>query len=231
VQTLSPDIIDRTTEVCLHLFAGQEKFELPLEYHYGHLPLCAIDAVFSIGVRFESVNATINRFCTYFEIDRYKVGQELSVSDCLAMMYSVSSDDLTQKVYKNRQRTSTANGILKSEAVLMFLEVLRENDIERFADLTDETIPKLEPVIRHIPGQGSGISWNYFLMLAGHDYFVKPDRMILRFLESVTETHVKPAESIAILREVTLRMNQHGFHLTPRELDSLIWEYQKKRGN
>lgn len=227
LKTISDDITIQVTEFCLRIFAGQENFELPLEYHYSHLPLCAIDAVFSIGVTYQSVTNTVDRFCRHFNIEKHQAKRELTTSDCLAMMYSVPSDELTQKIYKNRQRTSTANGILKSEAVMMFLEVLREHGVECFASLTDKTIEKLEPAIRQIPGQGSGISWNYFLMLAGRDYYIKPDRMILRFLETVTQTHVKPAESILILREVTTRMNQHGFHLTPRELDSLIWEYQK----
>ena len=39
--------------------------------------------------------------------------------------------------------------------------------------------------LRAVHGQGSGIAVKYFLMLAGADQLVKPDRMIMRFLERV----------------------------------------------
>lgn len=40
-----------------------ESFELPSEYDYSCLPLCILDAVFSIGVKYKSVENVISRFC------------------------------------------------------------------------------------------------------------------------------------------------------------------------
>jgi hypothetical protein len=37
-------------------------------------------------------------------------------------------------------------------------------------------------IIETIPGQGSGISFKYFSMLAGNGNYVKPDRMVKRFV-------------------------------------------------
>ena len=39
------------------------------EYYYNSLSLCVIDAVFSIGVRYESVRAVVRRYCQRFQID------------------------------------------------------------------------------------------------------------------------------------------------------------------
>ena len=44
-------------------------------------------------------------------------------------------DFLTDKVYQNRQRTSTRNGILKSEAVLRFSRVLQQHGIQYMQDV------------------------------------------------------------------------------------------------
>lgn len=55
-------IIDKVTSVCLDVFKDKKEYELPTEYNYCHLPLCVIDAVFSIGVRYQGVTNTISRF-------------------------------------------------------------------------------------------------------------------------------------------------------------------------
>ena len=39
----------------------------------------------------------------------------------------------------------------------------------------------LEKKIKEIPGQKSGLSFKYFLMLVGNENLIKPDRMIIRY--------------------------------------------------
>ncbi|MEJ1959689.1 MAG: hypothetical protein WDM70_09960 [Nitrosomonadales bacterium] len=85
-------------------------------------------------------------------------------------------------VYRNRQRTSARNGILKADAVNRFAAVLRKYNIEYLQDISEALgNTALERDIRSIPGQTSGISLKYFFMLAGSDDLIKPDRMILAF--------------------------------------------------
>ncbi len=42
---------------------GLEPLPLPSEFYYPSLPLCIIDAVYSIGVTYTSTRKTVIRFC------------------------------------------------------------------------------------------------------------------------------------------------------------------------
>jgi hypothetical protein len=46
---------------------------LPHEYSYSSLSLCVIDAVYSIGVRYEDVQAVVRRYCPVFQDPRIQV--------------------------------------------------------------------------------------------------------------------------------------------------------------
>jgi hypothetical protein len=192
------------------------------------LPLCVIDAVFSIGVKYQSVTNTIKRFCEYFNIELFSARQELSISGFLDLIEGLSIQEMTENIFDNRQRTSARNGILKSEAVVIFHKTLQKfgfeylKEVNLFADNY-----KLEQAIKLIPGQRSGISYKYFLMLAGTDYLVKPDRMILRFLDSIGINGISLCECQVLIRDVVEQMNLQGFNLSPRKLDNLIWNYQR----
>jgi len=48
------DDLPNLIETCRRLLVGQ-KLALDDDYHYAHLPLCVIDSVFSIGVRYGGV--------------------------------------------------------------------------------------------------------------------------------------------------------------------------------
>jgi hypothetical protein len=224
-------IINNVTSACLEIFHDKKEFELPQEYNYRHLPLCVIDSVFSIGVRYQGVTNTINRFCNYFCIDKFSSNKELTVSGVLTLIEGESIQHITDKIFVNRQRTSSVNGILKTEAVIHFLKTLQKfhfeslSDVKRFAGNSE-----LEDAIRLIPGQRSGISFKYFLMLAGTDDLIKPDRMIQRFLESLGIKSIDLSESQILFNSVVEQMNSSGFNLTPRKLDNLVWNYQRQRG-
>ena len=136
--------------------------------------------------------------------------------------------ELAIEVFRNRQRTSTKNGILKAEAVVRFLEVLKKSGVEYFQDVDKIVADEyFEFQIKKIPGQSSGIALKYFFMLAGRNEFIKPDRMIIRFLQSVTgKTHTL-AECQSILTGVTEQLKASGYVVSPKELDNLIWNYQR----
>jgi len=210
--------------------------ELGYEYYYASMPLCVVDAVFSIGVRYEGVQNTIQRLCSYYKIQQAakekrtvpSIDEQLSTTDFLKLFSDKTPEQLANEVYKNRQRTSTHNGILKAEAVIRFLKVLKDFNAEYFQD-----IPRLidnysfEFCIKAIPGQGSGISLKYFFMLAGTDDFIKPDRMIIRFLQDATGQKFNLAQCQTILYGVTSELNKQGHNLTPKLLDNIIWNYQR----
>jgi hypothetical protein len=52
--------------------------------------------------------------------------------------------------------------------------------------------------------------------------------MIFRFLESMDIKGIGPPECQMLLKKVVDQMNNTGFNLSPRKLDNLIWNYQRK---
>jgi len=225
---MNKEIIEKTTKFCNEIFADKKDYKLPDEFNYGHLPLCVIDSIFSIGVKYETVQNSINHFCDHYNIDKFTKTTELSTSDFLKLMERQSIKELTENIYRNRQRTSTRSGILKSEAVILFLKVLQKFEINKLSDIDKIiTSEQFEIEIKEIPGQNSGISLTYFFMLAGSDELIKTDRMILRFLENISGEKVSLKECQVILSEVTNQLKNNGFNITPKKLDNLIWNYQR----
>ncbi len=209
---------------------------LPDEYFYASLPLCVIDAVFSISVRYSSTRNTVERFCHRFGIAQFIRGQpllpseQLSVGAFIELYERHGLDYMTDSVFRNRQRTSTTNGILKSEAVLLFSRALRAHGVDCRQDaariIGDEAFARQ---VRKIPGQRSGISLRYFYMLAGSDDYIKPDRMIARFLQAATgKCFSIEASHEVILGAWRLLSDEHP-RLTLRMLDYAIWQHQRVR--
>ncbi|AWI30117.1 hypothetical protein DDW44_16070 [Streptomyces tirandamycinicus] len=84
---------------------------------------------------------------------------------------------------------------------------------------------KLNAVERNlagVAGHGSGARLAYLWMLLGDDSRIKPDRMVLRWLQSVLQRTVTTAEAIALIAEAAARLG-----CTPWELDHAIWESQR----
>ena len=160
--------------------------ELPDEYRYSCLPLCVVDAVFSIGVNYRSTRKVVSNWCGCqnppWLLLRKRGAPEHTITEFVALLRAHYAEFLVT-VFRNRQRTSSRGGILKAEAVALFSEALQEHGIDTLMDTRDGVRnSKVELDIRKIPGQGSGISFEYFLMLAGSDAYVKADRMICRFV-------------------------------------------------
>ena len=103
--------------------------------------------------------------------------------------------------------------------------------ISPFAYLQCERLPEIEAVadVRRIPGQSSGLSWRYFLMLAGREDLVKPDRMIFRFLERVLGRPVGADEAQAMLTAAARELDHEFPGIKPRTLDNLIWRQERER--
>jgi hypothetical protein len=105
------------------------------------LPLCVIDAVFSIGVNYAGTAKVVQRFGVHFGLPCLGLEAEppttsqLSTSDFLALYARHGIPYFTDTVYQNRQRTSTTNGILKADAVLRFSEVLHAFQVEYLQDV------------------------------------------------------------------------------------------------
>lgn len=228
----------------IHAFetACQDKFnldELSLSdaYYYNSLPLCVIDAVFSIGVRYTSTENAVKRYCAALGIQRVRSSDlegydDHTVSDMLFAIEKYGIDESADVLFNNRQRTSTRSGILKSNAVFLFGQALKKDGIQSLRDYQESGISCTgEADIRAIPGQRSGISLQYFYMLAGRDDFCKPDRHILRFISSCVGETITTSQAQHIMAETVADLIHQYPTLTVRSLDYAIWEYMARKGS
>lgn len=230
-------------DYCLRVLDLAEA-RLSKSYFYMSLPLCIIDAVFSIRARYETTMSTVERYCDFVKLTRYRANRERlpeiyeqqSVSDFLRSLKSEDVEYFAVNVFKNRQRTSTRNGILKSEAVLRFSSVLESYDVNYFQDMHKIlSNDRFEEAIRKIPGQRSGISLKYFFMLAGSDDLIKPDMHIINFLKDAfqemgIDSPISLEDAQILLSGASDILQRVGYtHLTPRLLDYTIWSYQRKQ--
>lgn len=207
--------------------------QLGEEYSYRHLPLCLVDAIFSIGVRYTSTRKTVERLCAVVGAHKSSVasstgGREFTISDLLSLYSQHSLEDITTKVFDNRQRTSATSGILKSEAVLRAAKLMAKFGINSMADAGHIDDPVFEAEFCEIPGQKSGISLRYLRMLVGSENEIKPDRQIIRFIAAATGREPKVDECHPLLVEVCRALSSEYPNLKPRTLDNLIWQYQSR---
>ena len=228
--------IDQLVDFCKNTLT-LEDVKLGDEFYYQSLPLCVIDAVFSIGVRYSGVRNVVQRYCKHTSQCAIRdnrdslpvISEQQSVRDFCAFFDKKGSEIMTTKIFDNRQRTSSKNGILKSDAVLQFARVLISNGVDFLQDIYKiNQNPNIEREIRAIAGQSTGISFQYFLMLAGSDDIIKPDRMITRFLESALGRQIVIAEAQALVESAAYELKKTHLNITPRLLDNVIWNFQRQ---
>ncbi len=232
VRTDEAEALAACCTACLHFEAAR----LADEYFYQSLPLCVIDAVYSIGVRYEGVQNTVKRYCDHFGLQKFRqprdrmpaTNEQQALSALIEKMNDAGIEKFTQEVFGNHQRTSTRSGILKSEAVFRFSTVLQKHGLNFLQDVPARALDgNLELQLRQIPGQRSGISISYFFMLTGTEDFIKPDRWIISFLHSCLGRQVTPLEAQFLLSKVSEILRPKHRHLTPRLLDYLIWNHER----
>jgi hypothetical protein len=195
---------------------------------YDSVGLALIDAVWSIGVRYQSVENVIARY----RAERLSAGGDPDgdrPKDVRRFVERCGGSEAFATCVGNRQRTSTRNGILKAEAVLREARILEREGVAVPADLADADPERLEHLRREwssVPGQGSGVSWRAFSMLVGLAD-VKPDRMVRRFVAAAlgrpNQSAVRADEARVLVMATAARLG-----VAPRDLDYAIWAYQSR---
>lgn len=109
------------------------------EPFYHSLPLCILDAIYSVNARYEAVRKVVQRYadCRNVPLVRQGAGTpavQVTLSDFLADYGQHGIDGMAATILHNRQRTSPRGGILKAEAALWFAAVLHREGIETFED-------------------------------------------------------------------------------------------------
>lgn len=206
--------------------------QLGKEFYYSSLVFCVIDAVFSIGTHYSSTEKTVANYAYHFGLERYSTESPYSVhriSDFIKNYEQFGEpESFAERVLHNRQRTSSTNGILKAEACYDVAKILKEHNIETITDfrnMTTETEKLVVEEIKKVKGQGSGIMIDYLFMLAGDENKFKPDRHLLSFISDTLEDNNGTSELIESAHQI---LQEKHPDLTVRQLDYLIWNYQRK---
>ena len=211
--------------------------EPDMEY-YSCVALCALDAVFSIRANYYAVvKPIVERFCKQYDIENIKApdphkipseSEQLKVSALRKKLKDVTPEQLAA-VVKNRQRTSTKNGILKAEAFLRYLDVFEEYKIETYQDVNKayEENSEFEKVLKDIPGQNVAV--DYFFMLAGDEDGVKVDTHLTRFAENAVGHKLSREEIKQLFAGAVDYYRKNGYpNMTARHLDHIVWSWQRR---
>lgn len=193
---------------------------------YASSALSVIDSVWSIGVRYQGVLNVLDRYRA-LRAARGADGECDTPAELVRVIEELGGPEAFADAVQNRQRTSSRRGILKAEAVLREARMLAEEGIASPDDLLGADAAKLEVVRRRwtsVPGQGSGLSLDYFLMLNGMPG-VKADRMVRRFVANSlglpNELAVSAEAAGALVRTAAHRLGEDD-----RVLDYAIWRHQ-----
>lgn len=194
------------------------------------LALCLVDSVQSTGVTYTSVGNVLDRYRDY---RRTRNGRP-EVDGTKALLETFAdfrgSTGWAGKIGNDNKTSTKAGAPLKAEAIRLAAALLDREGITDTAKLRAAAdSPKLEKVKSEwlrIPGQSSGITWRYLLMLAGVPG-VKPDRMIIRFVADslgLSRRRVKTdfaAEAVMAAAK--------SLAMSPTDLDHAIWDWQRQQ--
>lgn len=192
---------------------------------YGSVALSILDAIWSIGVRYTTVGRVLDRYRAWVA-GQGSGAEERSAADLADDISKLGIEQFSDQI-GTRQRTSTRNGILKADAAYRAATAVAEAGVGAQADLQGIDLQPLKAQWTAIPGQGSGISWRYFLM-NNRIEDVKPDRMVIRFVTAALLNsdlpQVRSSEAVALLvRQAHDKLRIGQPDLTLRALDHAMW--------
>jgi hypothetical protein len=211
--------------------------EIPLQdltlgeqYRYASLTLCIIDAVFATGVRREAAENVVHRYCEYFAVPRLR-GEAPAAPDTVTALVrrfeELGVEGMADTVFRNRQRTSTQNGILKAEAVRRFARELRDAGVEDFSTaLAHVDDDSLDMRLKRIPGQH--VSIGAFWMLAGTESCAKTTPAVYQFVRQKLGRRTSLPELPPLLKALLAELRTDRPDLTIQLLDYGIRSTQRR---
>lgn len=227
--------IDATKLVdsCRAIF-GDESTWITANGYPDSLGLCIIDSIFSTGSHYTSVINVVNTYCGLRkaqDADPHRDG----VEELLTSFEEVGGSAEWAKAVDNHKPAHTKPGaLLKAEVIrraALALQGLEGGGIFTTADLRaeftkDQELKRIKKMWLRLPSQSSGVTFNYLLILAGFQS-VKPDRMVMRFIEEhagLNGQQIGTSGATRLIREAA------DLYPTPvRRLDHVIWRYVSGR--
>lgn len=196
---------------------------------YDSVALAVLDSIYSTGNRYTGVINLVNKY----RAARAAEGGSPDVDTAQDLVAAVGRWGGTSALVQNTNRWKTStkkNAPYKAVAAYGAAKLLAGHGLNTVADvrgqLTDRDKQKSSPARADwlaLPGQRSGLTWTYFLMLCGVPG-VKADRMVVRFVHRAVGEEVGPAGAAALVQEVAERMG-----VSFSTLDHAIWRKESGR--
>ncbi|MBT8162617.1 MULTISPECIES: hypothetical protein [Arthrobacter] len=221
---------DRLTEVCRTIF-GEPSTWIEADGYPDSLALCIIDSIFSTGSHYTSVSHVVTAYRSYRRAQGGDPDTD-GTAELLATFGEVGgSTAWAELVVDNHKPAHSKPGaLLKAEVIYRAAAVLDDSGVPTVAALhqlhqADEDLTDVKEAWLRLPSQGSGVTFNYLLILAGLPS-VKPDRMVIRFIEEYAglTTALTPAQTTMLITEVAKL-----YPADARRLDHVIWRYASGR--
>ncbi|WP_455834245.1 hypothetical protein [Pseudarthrobacter siccitolerans] len=220
---------ERLTEACRVIF-GEPSTWITADGNPNSLAFCIIDSLWSTGLSYGAVQNVVARYSAHRRLNGHDASQD-GTCELLDLYTDIGGSASFAELVKNHNRAHTKPGaLLKAEVVHQAARVLHKMRIRTMKDLhaqyaADEHLTDLKKAWLRLPSQSSGITFNYLLILAGYPS-VKPDRMIIRFVEKHGRTTrgLTPTETGELIRQVAKL-----YPVAAHRLDHVIWRYTSGR--
>lgn len=221
---VSQDEVGALVLYCRDALGEQVRWIAPDGYP-DSLALCIIDSIYSTGSHYTSVVNVINHY-------RMAYGGTHGAALLLETFHAAGGPQAwAGSIARNRKPVHTRPGApLKAEVVEKAAGLMVEHGIDTVEDLVREVkaSPQRNPIHdawKKLPSQRSGVTYSYLLLLAGLPS-VKPDRMVLRFLERALGVDAP----MTVTRAFELVMAAaEALEVSPRTLDHAIWRAESGR--
>jgi len=231
----------RALKELLSAEGGPEGLHTPRGYR--HMGLIILDAVFSLQANYDAIVVPLlQRYCEaepnlLWSTKDSDAGPEHTAQDLLDFLASLDGENRLSLL--NRQITpgtarSRSGPVLKADAVIRIAETLVSQGIstrDEFRHAVESDIEKsvgsVEQAVCAVPGIGIAC-WRYLLNLSGAQA-VKPDTMILRWLEKTLGERPFPKAAARLIEDATAQLQDEGMDVTVRQMDHLIWRTESGR--
>ena len=209
--------------------------------YYSSLPLCALDAIFSIRLDYyKQVVPVVEKMCETLDIpmlaanpsEMPTVKEQLTVSAFIQKLIDKDLWDVDKMTsITHAYKTAGAGQILKTDAFIQFLNILVRHKIDTFQDLNSvENQYNLGMELRAIKGQKESVS--YFFMLAGDKYDVKVDTHLTRYAQRATgEANLTYQQIKDLYKNAAKAFSTETEEMTPRHFDHIVWNWQRNPKN
>ena len=220
---------EKLAEACRAIF-GDPSTWITANGYPNSLALCVIDSLWSTGPSYGAVQNVVAAYSTHRRLSGHDPSQD-GMCELLDVFTDVGgSVDFAELVNNHNRAYSDDHAPLKAEVVYQAVLALHKMRVRTMKDLhaqyaADEHLTNLKETWLKLPSQSSGVTFNYFLILAGYPS-VKPDRMIIRFVKKhgVISREMTTMETGDLIKQAAKL-----YPVAANRLDHVIWRFTSGR--